>query len=814
MIKFVLKKFLLYIFLIFLFLINKNIYCFNKFKVKNIFFKGLNQINIDLALSKMPIKINDTITNKDIKHAIHKMFKTGFFENIEIKNDKNFLIVKLQEFPILEDIQLIGNKITTDKNIINFLNNYNICVGEFISFYKIENIKKKLKNFYYNFGAYNVNIDIKTVLSKYNRIKLIIKCIKNSNIKIKKIKIIGNKYFSKKVLKNEIKLKDSKSIFDFTHDYIYNKNQLDQYLKNLNDFYMNHGFICFHIDSVKTNFTYDKKFAYINIYINEGERYRIYNVIINGNIDKYYKEIKSISTKLSKGYLYSNNILLKIEKYIKKILNFHNYFYPKILFNFKINDTNKNILININIDIGSRLYVRNIDFEGNNFTNDNVLRREICQTELSLLNPKLINDSIKNLNNLGYFDHINVKINPVKNLKNQVDLMYKVKENKLGHINFNLGLGEKGNIGVNINSIQENILGNGTYLSILGHKDKYQSYAEITGYNPYYLTNGTSIRSILSFNNINKKNIYGYNLYNFSTNDILSFHLCKGNTFNLGINYQNNIINNINPQVILLRYLNSINYTNNNKNVINNNINLNINDIFFSYNWLLNNLDNKNLPTQGLYLNLKNKITIFGSVNEYYKLDLYFKKYIPLNKSKSLILLLKSKLGYAGSLLHNKDIPFYDLYNSGRQYAIRGFKDNSIGPKAVYYKCNNLNKLNINNCILSKSNDTIGGNAIALVSTELILPNPSYMNNINLIRTSLFIDACTILDTKWENSNEITNLGIENFNKLNNNIHIACGISFKWMSPLGPIIISFAKPIKKSNGDKVENFQFNISNEY
>ena len=105
------------------------------------------------------------------------------------------------------------------------------------------------------------------------------------------------------------------------------------------------------------------------------------------------------------------------------------------------------------------------------------------------------------------------------------------------------------------------------------------------------------------------------------------------------------------------------------------------------------------------------------------------------------------------------------------------------------------------------------GNAVALASMELIVPTPFASDEVrNQIRTSLFVDAGTVWDTEF-NPDEVGRYINDSFSDDYSDpslIRASYGAALQWMSPMGPLVFSIARPIKKYDGDDEEFFTFTI----
>ncbi|HHI4967930.1 TPA: outer membrane protein assembly factor BamA [Vibrio parahaemolyticus] len=777
------------------------------FVVQDIEIDGLQRVALGAALLKMPVRVGDTIDQGDVAEIIRALYASGNFEDVKVLRDGGVLMVQVKERPTIASISFSGNKAIKDEQLQENLNASGVREGEALDRTTLSNIEKGLEDFYYSVGKYNATVKAVVTPLPRNRSDLKFVFTEGVSAKIQQINFIGNEVFSDEELLSRFNLSVDVPWWNFLADEKYQKQVLAGDIEALKSFYLDRGYLKFNVDSTQVAISPDKKGVYITLGLEEGEVYTVKDVKFRGDLIGEEATFERL-VPFEDNETYNGSLVTSMEEGIKRVLGESGYAYPQVNTIPEFDDENKQVSLVVNVDPGNRIYVRDIRFTGNNSTKDEVLRREMRQMEGSWLNSKSIETGKTRLNRLGYFENVEVQTVRVPGSDDQVDLVYSVKEANSGSVNFGVGYGTESGVSFQVGLQQDNFLGSGNRVGINAMMNDYQKNVSLDYRDPYWNLDGVSLGGKIFYDEFeaSEAGIVDYTNQSYGASLTWGFPFDELNRFEFGVGYTHNKIGNLSPYLQVEQFLQA------QADNIDSSGALNTNDFDFNISWTRNNLNRGYFPTAGNHQRAFYKMTVPGSDVQYFKMQYDVRQYVPLTKKHEFTLLFRGRLGYGngyGQTDGNDNLfPFYENYYAGGFTTLRGFGSNSVGPKAVYRDYSGSN-----NGADTATDDSVGGNAVALASIELIVPTPFASDEVrNQIRTSIFFDMASIWDTEFDYRDSGAEYGDRYYYDYSDptNYRSSYGAALQWMSPMGPLVFSLAKPIKKFDGDDEEFFTFTI----
>lgn len=771
------------------------------FVVKDIRIDGVQPETGATIIQTLPVKIGQTATDNDVANVVRQLFLQNRFKDVRAVREGNTLVIKVVEQPIINSVEIEGNSAIPKDPLEQNLKANLITRGEIFEPAKLESFKQALIEHYHSIGRYNAQIDTVVTNAENGSVNIKLAIKENEVSYVKTINFEGNQVFSSKELTKLLDIQPDVSWWNIFESSKFEQPAYNQDLENLRNFYLNRGYAKFNIEDADVKFSDDKKEVNLTYKIHEGEQYNISEIRIVGNTAKMDTALNALLKEFKAGQQFRRDDLVKIEEGIKEILGDAGFASAKVEIHPNFNDENKTVRINYVVDAGARLYVRKIRFEGNDVTADSTLRREMRQQEGAWLSTGLANLGKARLERTGFYDSVEMSLPNVPNTPDQVDVVYKIKERNTGSINFGIGYGTETGFSYQAGIKQDNFLGMGSSISLNGTRNDYGNSINLGYTEPYFTKDGVSLGGNVfyeDYDNSKSDTASNYKRRTYGLNGTLGFPVDENNSYYLGLGYTHDVIKNAQREYSRELYVKSLNIPISNSPYYKQ---IKANDFDFSFGWNYNSLNRGFLPTKGSVANIGGKVTIPGSTNKYYKLNADFKNFFPLNREHKWVISTKVGVSYANGF-GGKRLPFYQNYMAGGIGSLRGFSYGAIGPRAIY--------LNQNGKFESLSADVIGGNAMALASLELIMPTPfvsdKYQHNV---RTSFFVDAASVWDTNWDRK-KYPNLDFGNYKR----VRSSAGIAFQWNSPIGPLLFSYAKPLKKYQYDEIEQFQFSIGGSF
>lgn len=774
------------------------------FVVQDIKIEGLQRVALGAALLKMPVRIGDQVDESDVSEIIRALYASGNFENVKVLRDEGVLIVQVKERPTIANISFSGNKAIKEEQLQQNLDASGVREGEALDRTTLSNIEKGLEDFYYSVGKYNATVKAVVTPLPRNRSDLKFVFTEGVSAKIQQINFIGNEVYSDEELLSRFNLNVDVAWWNFLADEKYQKQVLAGDIEALKSYYLDRGYLKFQVDSTQVSISPDKKGVYITLGLDEGQPYSVKDVKFRGELIGRETDFEAL-VPFEEGDIYNGSAVTSLEENVKRILGESGYAYPQVRTIPEFDDETQEVSLVINVEAGSRIYVRDIRFTGNNSTKDEVLRREMRQMEGSWLNSKSIDTGKSRLNRLGFFETVDVQTVRVPGSEDQVDLVYNVKEANSGSINFGVGYGTESGVSFQVGLQQDNFAGSGNRVGVSAMMNDYQKNVSLDYRDPYWNLDGVSLGGKIFYNEFeaSEAGIVDYTNQSYGTSLTWGFPMDELNRLEFGVGYTHNKIGNVPTYIQVEQFARSINQYGD-ENILTDDFDINIA-------WTRNNLNRGFFPTEGNHQRAFAKMTVPGSDVKYFKMQYDVKHYIPLTKKHEFTLLMRGRLGYGngyGQTDGNDNLfPFYENYYAGGFTTLRGFGSNSAGPKAVY-----SNSTGNNPTYDTATDDSVGGNAVALASLELIVPTPFASDEArSQIRTSVFFDMASVWDTEFVDRGAPTNGGRYYYDYSDpTNYRSSYGAALQWMSPMGPLVFSLAKPIKIYDGDDEEFFTFTI----
>ena len=737
-------------------------YGFERFQVSDIRVEGLQRISPGTVFNFLPVRVGGDFTEHDSEITIRSLYKSGYFRDIRVERDGDVLVVVVKERPAIASIKIQGNDDIETEPLLESLKDIGLAEGNVFDRSLLEKVELELERQYYSRGKYGVKIETTVTPLERNRVGILIDVSEGAVAKIRQISIVGNRVFDDKTLLKQLSQSTPNWLSFYTKDDQYSKQELAADLETLRSYYQDRGYIKFNVDSTQVSITPDKKDIYITINVTEGEQYRVREVRLSGELPLPAEQIYP-DFRINAGDVFSRKRVTDTVTRISDSLGNAGYAFANVNTVPDVNEEKREVDLTFFVDPGKRVYVRRINFAGNTKTRDEVLRQEMRQMEGGWFSAEKVERSRTRLQRLGYFEGVNVETPAVPGTTDEVDVEYSVTEQASGSITLGIGFSQTSGIILNGSVTQDNFLGSGRRVSVSVNNSDVTRVFSFSYTNPFYTVDGVS-RGFGAFfrdTDADEANIADYSTDTYGVNVSYGFPISEYNSFRFTIEADS------------LR-LKTSEFSSTEITDFVDEHGDNFKSLGLSTSLSHDTRNRRIFPSSGGVRRISLEGKIPGSELEFYKVDLRVQQFVPL--TNLFVFHAKADVGYGDGYGDFDNLPFFENYFAGGTRSVRGFEDNSLGPR-------------------DSDNDPLGGSFRTVGNAEILFP-PPFMTETNSVRLSTFFDIGNVFP------------GVEDFES--NDLRMSVGIGATWLSPVGPLAVSYAIPLNDESDDDVQEFQFSL----
>lgn len=739
-------------------------------RLEGVVVQGNQRVEPETIVSYMSIRQGDSFGVNDINESLKRLFATGLFADVAVRREGNFLIVQVVENPIINRIAFEGNLRVEDDKLQQIVQ---LRPRVVYTRTRVQSDVKRIIDAYRQNGRFGATVEPKIILLEQNRVDLVFEIAEGPLTEIERISFIGNRRYSDRTLKGEIFTRESAWYRFFSPADTYDPDQLAFDQESLRRFYLKNGYADFRVLSAIAELTPDKDAFFLTFTIEEGERYQFGKLDVVSSIPDIEPEpLKDLIT-VDEGDWYDAS---ELENSILALtIEVGNLGYAFVDVRPKVERNRETSIIDITFEIqeGPRVFVERIDIGGNVRTLDRVIRREFRLVEGDAYNAAKLNRSRQRINNLGFFSRVDVTKEPSTS-PDQTIVKVDVAEQSTGELGLGAGYSTSEGVLANLVMRERNLLGKGQDLRATISVSKIRQQFDLGFTEPYFLGRNLSAGVDL-FHSTNDNSQYSSFRSTKTGGGLrLGYEINERWSQRLRYTLKQDVIENVPATASLaIRQQEGTTLTS-----------------LIGQDLMYDLRDSSIETTSGFFARLSTDYAGLGGDLHYVRGKLSTGVYYPVTEE------IVASLTITGGIIQDmKDdgIRITDRYTLGGG-TLRGFQPSGVGPRDLL------------------TGDALGGKQTYYGSLQFRFPIglPDEFG----ITGVLFSEAGSLygIDEEtgevYDGPDLISNIVDEP------SVRASWGVGIAWKSPVGPLSIDFAWPLKQEEFDKTEVFRLSFGTRF
>ena len=424
--------------------------------------EGNQQIETGAILSTLALPQGQDVSPGQINDALQRLQNSGLFETVELIPQGGTLVVRVSEYPIVNQISFEGNRRLNDERLSEIVRSQSRRVYQ--PSQAIQDAQA-IAQTYAAEGRLAARVDPRIIRRSGNRVDLVFEIREGNVTEIERISFVGNRAYSDRRLRNVLETKQAGLLRTFIRRDTFAPERIPLDEQLLTDFYRSQGYADFRVQGIAPEIARERDAFFITFNIQEGPRYRFGRVQTISEIPGVDAGLFADQSRVRGGSFYNPSVIDTSIRRMETIaiqqgLNFVN-IEPRVT----RNPANQTLDLTFALTRGQRIFVERIDIEGNTTTLDEVIRRQFTTVEGDPFNPREIRNSAERVRALGYFADAQVQTREGSS-PDQVIVGVNVEEQPTGSLSLGASYGVSSGVGFNIGLTEQNFLGRGQTLGV------------------------------------------------------------------------------------------------------------------------------------------------------------------------------------------------------------------------------------------------------------------------------------------------------------------------------------------------------------
>lgn len=730
------------------------------FTLRDIRVEGLQRTDPGTVFAALPFRVGDTYNDEKGAIALRALFATGLFKDVRLQVEGDVAVVIVEERAVIAAVSFVGAAEFDKDTLARALKDVGIAEGMPLDRAVIDRAEQEIKRQYLSRSFYGAEVVSTVTPLERNRVNVTFTMNEGEVARIREIRITGASAFPESELLGMLDLAPSGWMSWYTKSDRYSRSRLNGDIEKLRAHYLNRGYLEFGVESTQVTISPDKQDISVVIGVREGQPFVVTGVRLEGEFLGKEAEFRAL-VAVRPGQPYRAEDVTTTTRAFADLFGRFGYAFARVDARPEIDRARGQVSIVLSAVPERRVYVRRIEISGNASTRDEVIRREFRQFESSWYDSERIALSRDRVDRLGFFKRVSVETREVQGSPDLVDLVLEVEERPTGNLMLGAGFSTAEKFTVSASIRQENAFGTGHFLGVELNTGKFNRALQFTTTDPYFTVDGVSRSYELYYRTSRPLNSLSTEYQLASQGGAVRFGIpfSESDTVFLGVGLERTAIE-------------ATTSLPNSYYVYRDQYGRASNALPLTLGWQRDGRDSVINPTRGRYQRVNLEWSPAGDVR-YLRTNLQYQEYWPV--SSRLIFGLNSELGL-GHGLGNRPYPVFKNFFGGGLGSVRGFDQGSLGA-------------------VDPTGAFIGGSRRLNINGELYIPFPG-LGNDKTVRFFAFGDAGNV----WAEGQSVDA----------QSLRASVGLGFSWLSPVGPLKLSWGKAVRSQPTDRIQPIQFQI----